>query len=242
MLLPALILPILAAAAQPLEKKDEAITVTGHVWAPFISPMGEPFRARSTAEDTLAKWFVQADLNHDGVLTPAEMQADADRFFAVVDTNHDHEIEPDELIHYEWEVAPEIQVNSRTRPAPGEPARNDAKSGHWRPGLTDQDDPAHGRRRGEKAGGLQGAARYALLNIPEPVAAADTDFNRGISIDEFREAAVARFKLLDSAGQGRLTLAGLQALRATLLATSRQAKRGEDAADMRVGNPLPPGD
>jgi hypothetical protein len=242
MLLPALILPILAAAAQAPEKKDEAISVTGHVWAPFISPMGEPFRARSTAEDTLAKWFVQADVNHDGVLTPAEMQADADRFFAIVDTNHDHEIEPDELIHYEWEIAPEIQVNSRTRRAPGEPAGGDAKSGHWRPGLTDEDDPARGRRRGEKAGSLQGAARYGLLNIPEPVAAADTDFNRAISLEEFREAALTRFRLLDSAGQGRLTLAGLQALRATLLATSRQAKRGEDPADMRVGNPLPPGD
>ena len=33
------------------------ITVTGHAWAPFISPMGEPFRAHSPTDDTLADWF-----------------------------------------------------------------------------------------------------------------------------------------------------------------------------------------
>ena len=58
----------LAAAADP------AITVTGHAWAPFISPMGEPFRARSAADNTMARWFVQADLNRDEILTVEEMQ------------------------------------------------------------------------------------------------------------------------------------------------------------------------
>ncbi len=37
------ILPILAAAAQA----DEPVMVTAYPWAPFISPMGEPFRGRS---------------------------------------------------------------------------------------------------------------------------------------------------------------------------------------------------
>ena len=36
-----------------------------------------------------------------------------------------------------------------------------------------------------------------LLNIPEPVAAADTDFNRAITLEEFRQAAIERFQLLD---------------------------------------------
>ena len=111
MLIAAFLFAVAAADEPP-------ITVKAYPWAPFISPMGEPFRARSTADDTLAKWFVQADRNHDGLVTPDEMQADAERFFATLDKNHDHEIEPEELVHYEWEVAPEIQVNSRTRRPP----------------------------------------------------------------------------------------------------------------------------
>ena len=79
----AFLVPLLLAAA------DAPITVVGHAWAPFISPMGEPFRARSTADDTLARWFQQADRNHDGVLTVDEMQADAGRFFATLDENND---------------------------------------------------------------------------------------------------------------------------------------------------------
>src|SRR6185369_1712354 len=88
------------------------INVTGHAWAPFISPMGEPFRAKTVTDDTLADWFYQADRNRDGVLTVDEMQADADRFFAILDSDHDGEIGPTEIAYYEWEIAPDIQVMS----------------------------------------------------------------------------------------------------------------------------------
>jgi Ca2+-binding EF-hand superfamily protein len=236
---PALILPLLAAAQV---SPSTPINVTGHAWAPFISPMGEPFRARTKADDTLAKWFYQADRNHDGVLTVDEFQADADRFFAILDTNHDGEIDPTELSYYEWEVAPDIQVMAKTRRMPGDTSAPppqpgpDRGPGHDRKAMREEDDAQLGM-----AGSLQGAARYGLLNIPEPVAAADTDFNRGISREEFRRAAVERFRLLDSAHQGRLSLAQLEALRATVLA-ARGRKRDEKALDARVGNSLPPGD
>src|SRR4051812_48784338 len=117
---PALILAILAAAAPAQLPPSTPITVTGHAWAPFISPMGEPFRARSPTDDTLAKWFELADRNADGMLTPNEMVADAERFFATLDTDNDGQIEPDELIRYEAEIAPDIQVMSRTKRPPGE--------------------------------------------------------------------------------------------------------------------------
>jgi len=81
MLAAALIL--LAATSEP------PINVVGHAWAPFISPMGEPFRPRDASDDTLARWFSQADRNHDGQLTPDEMRADADRFFATLDSDGD---------------------------------------------------------------------------------------------------------------------------------------------------------
>ena len=100
-------------------------------------------------DDTLARWFRQADRNRDGMLTVDEMQADADRFFATLDADHNGEIEPEELIHYEWEIAPDIQVMSKRRPAPAEAKANPAKSGadeRCRPGGRPQASPRAGRR------------------------------------------------------------------------------------------------
>ena len=237
-MLAAALVPILLAAA------EAPINVTGHAWAPFISPMGEPFRARSRDDDTLGRWFSQADRNHDGTITPEEMLADAERFFATLDIDGNGEIDPEELAHYEYEVAPDVQVMSRTRRSPNDPIPQVRQSDGVE---SDGDERKSRRKRSDEdrsqlalAGGLQGAARYALLNIPEPVAAADTDFNRGISLVEFRQAAAARFDLLDSSHTGRLTLESLQVRRTAMLA-SRRAKPDDKAVDARVGNPLPPG-
>jgi hypothetical protein len=65
------------------------------------------------------------------------------------------------------------------------------------------------------------SGRYSLLNIPEPVVSADADFNRGVSADEFRGAALKRFQRLDVNGAGRLTLPELQGIRE---AAAAQAK------------------
>src|SRR5215204_543561 len=110
---------IAATLALATQVDDEpAITVVGRPWAPFISPMGEPFRARSAADDPFARWFHQADRDRDGLLTVDEMRADALRFFETLDSNHDGEIDPEELVVYESEVAPEVQVNSRWKRTP----------------------------------------------------------------------------------------------------------------------------
>lgn len=239
--LPLLPLAMIAIAAAP--PPSTPIYVTGHPWAPFISPMGEPFRAHNPSDDALANWFRQADRNHDGVLTADEMVADAERFFATLDTNHDGQIDPDELEHYEWDVAPEIQVNSRTRRAPGQPA-----PGALPADPDDQPREQHKKRRGDfddsslgLGGALQGAARYGLLNIPEPVAAADTDFDRAITLQEFREAAAARFQLLDTAHTGKLTLAQLETMRPAIETDGHRRKRDDHAPDARIGSPLPSG-
>ncbi len=238
----------LALLAQAPASAATPITVTGHPWAPFISPMGEAFRARTAVDDTLANWFYQADRNRDGFLTPDEMQADADRFFAKLDTSHDGQIDPDEIAHYEWEVAPEIQVMSRTRRSPGDPAPIVHEAN------TDEDQPSERERARERRkqreegyaslglrGELQGGARYSLLNLPEPVAAADTDFNRAITLAEFRQAALSRFQLLDRARQGRLSLVQLEALPHAPKLDRKDKKRKYDEADERIGIPLPPG-
>lgn len=52
---------------------------------PFLSPMGEPFLPIPEAPDGLQRWFGQADTDHDGALTLAELQrehhaSDSDSF------------------------------------------------------------------------------------------------------------------------------------------------------------------
>ncbi len=239
--LPALIVPFLMLAAAA---EDQPIIVKAYPWAPFISPMGEPFRGRATSEAPIARWFGQADRNLDGILTVDEMQADADRFFARLDSNQDGQIDPDERKTYELEIAPEVQVNSNWKRPRGQAASHaDAKS---EPGP----DQIPGGRSWDRAGdqhdgyrtdGLQGAARYGLLNIPQPVASADADFNRAITVAEFRQAASMRFRLLDSQGQGRITLPELEA-RLPVRPEGRRAKPRKDAVDTRIGLPLPKSD
>lgn len=221
------VLMLAATAEEPL------IVVKAYPWAPFISPMGEPFRPRPTGEAPIERWFAQADRNRDGMVAADEMQADADRFFARLDGNGDGQIDPDEIRTYEWEIAPEVQVNSnwnRPRGVPdpqpkrseGERRRKDAHDGYH----TD---------------GLQGAARYALLNIPQPVAGADADFNRLVTLAEFRQAAAHRFKLLDEQGFGGLSLQALSA-RLPTRPEGRRAKQRKNMPDARIGLPLPEGD
>lgn len=155
----------------------------------FLSPMGEPFRAGANDPYPSALWFAQADADRDGKLTRAEMLADADRFFARLDTNHDGEIIPTENRVYEDQIAPEIrsQVGREENP---------------------MDFPKPAAKRSKHAVPMpEGAGRWSSLPIPQPVISADSDMNRGISRAEFRAAADERFTRLDKAGLGHLTLA-----------------------------------
>jgi len=227
---------MVAVAMSVAAAEEPPITVRGYPWAPFISPMGEPFRPPSTGDAPIARWFVRADRNRDGVLTADEMQADADRFFARLDSNHDGGIDPEEIATYEWEVAPDVQVNSQWKRPRGEVAakpESDRDHSAW-DGSRKRED----RYDGYRSDGLQGAARYGLLNIPQPVASADADLNRLITLTEFRKAASYRFKLLDNYGQGRITLPELEA-RLPTRPKGKQAKPRKDAADTRIGSPLP---
>src|SRR5687768_40150 len=82
----------------------------------FVSPMGEPFRGQPTRAAALEAWFVQADADGNRSLSIAEMQADATRFFAILDRTKDREIDPDDINHYESAVVPEIRMMGAGRP------------------------------------------------------------------------------------------------------------------------------
>jgi hypothetical protein len=153
----------------------------------YIAPMGEPVRAPAEAPYPSAAWFGTADADRDGRVTLAEFVADADRFFARLDANRDGEIDPGEMTTYETTMAPEIRLY-QPRPA-GARVKRDRRSADY--------------------GGAQGAGRWAQLNLPQPVASADLDYNRGVSLAEWRIVAARRFALLGPVN-GALTLATLK--------------------------------
>jgi len=66
--------------------------------------------------------------------------------------------------------------------------------------------------------------RDPALQIPEPVASADSNFNRGVSPEEFRDAATKRFLLLDSCHSGKLTLPELQNIRQAASTVAKQKR------------------
>lgn len=148
----------------------------------FVSPVGQPFRGPPDGPPPDARWFAAADTNHDGRVDPAEMIADADRWFAKVDKNGDGEIDPAEMTIYERDTVPEVSIFERT--------------------AMDRAKVAAARKKGKPIpyGTPVGAARFALLNIPHPLASADTDFNRGVTKAELEAVARAAFAQL---AQGR---------------------------------------
>lgn len=230
----ALIAVTLAYAAQAND--EPPITVKGYPWAPFVSPMGEPFRARSAGDDPFARWFQQADGNRDGLLTADEMRADAVRFFRTLDSNQDAVIDPEELVVYETDIAPEVQVNSRWKRSPH--ATDEAKPTKPNNGSGRERWRADGNIDGYQLQGLQGAARYGLLNIPQPVAGADADFDRGTTLAEFQSAAIQRFQLLDSNRAGHVSSTELAA-RLPTRPRKGNSKHRKDAVDTRIGQPFP---
>ena len=129
------------------------------------------------------------------------MQQDAERFFAILDTNHDGEIDPDEITHYETVIAPDGPgLRLALAEGGGGQPRHHRGGGSWGGG-------------GRPESGLQGRARFGLLDLPEPVVSADSDFNGGVSLAEFKSAAVKRFSALDIDHRGLLTLDVLESLR-----------------------------
>ena len=181
----------------------------------FISPMGEPFRGESAAGQ-LRAWFNGADTDRNGALSLAEMRADADRYYLVLNLNRDREIDPTELRAYEQAV-PEIRVGMGGYGI----TSGNAKANRSR--LS----PEYSKAAGtvlvplDRDTSRQGAGRFGVLATPNPVASTDLNFNRGISAEEFARAARDRFVLLDANRDGSIRFEELPALPSR---TSRRAR------------------
>jgi hypothetical protein len=90
-------------------------------------------------------------------------------------------------------------------------------------GATLSDRTEAGDRRPE------GAGLFGLLNEPEPVAAADVNFDSHITLQEFLAAADRRFDALDRKGLGYLTLDALPKTPAQAALARMAAQRAKDA-------------
>ncbi|MDB5703743.1 MAG: hypothetical protein JWN66_859 [Sphingomonas bacterium] len=172
----------------------------------FISPMGEPFRSDHDPQDL---WFDQADINHDGALSLDEFSKDAARFFAMLDREHDGEIDPQDIDYYESNLVPEIRV--------------DANEGQSYAEVEGGDSDGEGGSTTHSQHARLGAARFGYFDFPEPVMVADTNFDRGVDANEFQRAAEKRFALLDTNGDGRIQRAELPRLSA--VSVGRRAKK-----------------
>jgi hypothetical protein len=170
----------------------------------FISSMGEPFRMA----DGLGAWLAGADADHDGAVTLDEFRADAQRFFRQLDADHDGKIDGFEIQAYETDIAPEITHLGQNVGGGGR--RGFFGGGRGGRGGGDgagaQAEPGGSIR----AAGAEGAARFSLLNIAEPVASADEDLNGRVSAEEWEHAVTRRFEKLDHGKTGRLTAESLR--------------------------------
>ena len=173
----------------------------------YVSVMGEPFRA-TDGQDPFENWFKQADVNQDGFITRIELQNDADYFFAALDKNDDKVIDGDEMDHYEERVAPSTvravgsNLGGYARynpkgPEPGRPNEIPIK----------MEGMAESKSRIRKGSSTQ----VVYSNVPQPVAMADANLDRRVTLVEFRGTAGKRFSRYDVDHDGRLTPKELKA-------------------------------
>jgi hypothetical protein len=189
----------------------------------FISPAGKPFRASSDGVEPRRAWFGEADRDADGALSREEMVLDALAFFTTLDLDRDDVLDGPEVTRYETVVVPEIlrqlgmtgEASTASGPAGGGPRGGRPDGGRGGPpgrGPGGGDGgPAGGKGRGGPGGPgggaavqLQGAARFGLLNDPQPIMSADFDLSRRVTRAEYERKAGELFVELDRNGDGAI--------------------------------------
>jgi hypothetical protein len=141
----------------------------------FISPPGEPFRTAPGLGDPRAAWLRLVDPAGSGVIAAEALVADARRYFAVLDRDHNGAIEGAEVSSYENTIVPEILAGGG----------------------------------GPGGGGLQGAARFGLLNDPQPIRSADFNLDYRVTLAEYERKARETFARLDANHDGVLRVSEL---------------------------------
>lgn len=161
----------------------------------FFSPSGQPFRSAANQPYPVSAWVAQADTDKDGKISHDEFLADALAFYDKLDVNHDNYINSPENTRYESQVAPEIQ---RVDPRIKQPTQRTQAAD---PDMGANQDPSGGRYRKQ----IIGATQYGLIDEPQPVRAADANFDFRVSKEEWINATNQRFTILDRNEDGFIT-------------------------------------
>lgn len=217
-LLPALSVLVLSAVAAPVPLLAQDYVGIGMGQNVFFSPSGQPFRAAAGQPYPVAAWFNQADTDHDTKISHDEFIADSTAFFNVLDVNHDGYVNSPENTRYETEVAPEIQ---RMDPRIQQPV-NRYRAPDPDMGADTSNDPTGGKYLKQ----IIGASQYGLIDEPQPVRAADANFDFRVSSGEWQNAASQRFTILDRNGDGFITMDELPKTPAQLAAEAPKDEPG----------------
>ncbi|WP_181160003.1 EF-hand domain-containing protein [Sandaracinobacter neustonicus] len=201
----------------------------------FIAPSGEPFRAEPGQPYPVAAWFAAADSNHDGRLTSAEFLADANRYFDLLDSNKNGQIDAAEVDAYEAGVLAPLNQRRGGNPgggAPGGSAPGGGPGGDQGTKAPPAGAGPMGRKSRPRAEMPSGAGMYGLINSPHPVKAADRDMNSRVTREEWTRTLSDRFTMLDTEQRGYLTLE-------TLPQTPAQLRMGDSSAKPKGHPPEP---
>lgn len=168
----------------------------------YLSLMGEPFWADESKGNPFDQWFKLADLDSDGGISRVEFRSDAEAFFASLDTTGDKVIDGDEMAQYEL-LAP-----GRTRSAGGGgPATSSSRPDPKSSAPVDKGQVAIVTGNAPSATRVHPGQGPSLdfTSVPQPVAMADLNIDRRVTLDEFTRTAAKRFANYDVDKDGRLT-------------------------------------
>lgn len=168
----------------------------------YMSLMGEPYWTNEAGEHPFDQWMKMADRDGDGAVSTLEFVADADAFFASLDTSGDKIIDGDEMAEYE-KLAPgrtraagggaKLPSSARSKPTSSAPVEEGQVAL-----VTSGNVPSATRIH-------PGGGRINFSEVPQPVAMADHNLDRRVTLEEFRKTAGRRFANYDADKDGRLT-------------------------------------
>jgi hypothetical protein len=178
---------------------------------PTFSPNGEPLIGGAwpaKCEDALAMWFDRLDVAHHGMLTYADLEADARRQYQLMDLRHDGKVTAAELSTYRQKIMGGHYLSVSTpwlRNSLERDPNDDGPSDLTRAFS----DPERRRRDGEEPKRVDAFAALTS-DQPDPVMTADTNLDGSVTWDEFRALVAQNFADFDKDHKGVITKSEVQ--------------------------------